>query len=229
MCNVYDTESEWDIYILICKWCFPVLLCGAWWVAPGSYASTFSSLFWFSGVGVFISRFHSALGGPDSNGFWSILVLLCTGLFWFYYPLDANTTTWARMKEPSEQQRAFHLKIPSQDNPQKEEHIAEVLKLNGYWRAFICSSLLTHPCNVENAQEADLEETDRTPLVMLPYIAGVSKDIRQVCRKFNVLVVFKSGRSRRSMPTKAKDTLLMEKRSRVVYQISCSCGQVEIV
>ena len=60
---------------------------------------------------------------------------------------------------------------------------------------------------------------------MLPYMEGVSEDIRRVCRKFGLKVVFRSGLSLRSMLTRVKDTLGMEKRSKVVYQIPCSCGK----
>ena len=41
-------------------------------------------------------------------------------------------------------------------------------------------------------------------------------------------VAFRSGRTLRSMLTKVKDNLPLGKRSRVVYQIPCSCGQVYI-
>ena len=60
------------------------------------------------------------------------------------------------------------------------------------------------------------------------YVAGMSEDIRWVCRKFNIRVVFKSGRTLRSMLTKVKDTLPLGKQSNVVYRIPCSCGQVYI-
>ena len=69
------------------------------------------------------------------------------------------------------------------------------------------------------------EEGRRPPLVMLPYMEGRSEDIRQVCRKFGMKVVFKSGLSLCSMLTKVKDTLALEKRSKVVYQVPCSCGE----
>ena len=41
-------------------------------------------------------------------------------------------------------------------------------------------------------------------------------------------VVFRSGLSLRSMLTKVKDTLALEKRSKVVYQVPCSCGETYI-
>ena len=68
----------------------------------------------------------------------------------------------------------------------------------------------------------------RPPLVMLPYVSGISEDIRQVCWKFGLRVVFKTGRSLRSVLTKFEDTLPAEKQSKVVYQIPCSCGKTYI-
>ena len=67
------------------------------------------------------------------------------------------------------------------------------------------------------------------PAIMIPYVAGMSKDIRRVRRKFDIRVVFKSGQTLRSMLTnfaKVKDTL--PKQSNVVNRIPCSCGQVYI-
>ena len=64
--------------------------------------------------------------------------------------------------------------------------------------------------------------------MVIPYVAGMSEDIRRVCRKFNIRVVFKSRQTLRSMLTKVKDTLPLGKQSNVVYRIPCSCGQVYI-
>ena len=113
-----------------------------------------------------------------------------------------------------------------QDNLKKEEcHLAEVLKQNGYPSSFIRSSSVPSRRNVEVTEAPLLEGGRRPPLVMLPYTEGVSEDIRRVCRKFGLKVVFRSGLSLRSMLTRVKDTLGMEKRSKVVYQIPCSCGK----
>ena len=63
---------------------------------------------------------------------------------------------------------------------------------------------------------------------MLPYIEGVSEDVKRVCRKFGIKAVFRSGQSRRSMLTKVKDPMIMEKQAKVVYRIPCSCGEAYI-
>ena len=43
--------------------------------------------------------------------------------------------------------------------------------------------------------------------MVIPYVAGMSEDIRHICRKFNIRVLFKSGRTLRSMLTKVNDIL----------------------
>ena len=43
--------------------------------------------------------------------------------------------------------------------------------------------------------------------MVIPYAAGISEDIRHVCRGFKIRIVLKSGPTLRSMLTKVKDTL----------------------
>ena len=118
--------------------------------------------------------------------------------------------------------------ISTQDNLQKEDdHLARVLKQNGYPANFIrnASAPPTQETAVVNGPE---EGQEKGPLVVIPYVAGMSEDIRRVCRKFIIRVVFKSGRTLRSMLTKVKHRLPPGKQSNVVYCIPCSCGQVYI-
>ena len=114
----------------------------------------------------------------------------------------------------------------SQDNLQEERHLAKVLKQNGYPGAFIWSS--RHPPQQEGPQEPSSEKGDRPPLMVLPYTAGVSENIRQVCRKFGMKVDFRSSHSIRSMLTKVRDALPVEKQGNMVYQIPCSCDKTYI-
>ena len=118
--------------------------------------------------------------------------------------------------------------ISTQDNLQKEvDHLARVLKQNGYPANFIRNAS-TPPTQVTADVSSPEEEQEKGPLVVIPYVAGMSEDIRRVCRKFNIRVVFKSGLTLHSMLTKVKDTLPPGKQSNVVYRIPCSCGQVYI-
>ena len=117
----------------------------------------------------------------------------------------------------------------SEEGLQKEEHhLAGVLKQNGYPANFIRISSAPPMQVLDETQDGEEENGEKPPLVMIPYVAGVSEDIRRTCRKFNIKVIFKSGRTLRSMLTKVKDALPPEKQSRVVYRIPCSCGKVYI-
>ena len=81
--------------------------------------------------------------------------------------------------------------------------------------------------NSKKQSSCDEEQgKEKEPLVVIPYVAGMCEDIRCVCRKFNIRVVFKSGPTLHSMLTKVKDTLPLGKQSNVVCCIPCSCGQV---
>ena len=81
-----------------------------------------------------------------------------------------------------------------QDNLQKElDHLARVLKQNGYPTNFICNTLV--PPTQETTDTSSLDdgqEQEKGPLMVIPYVAGMSEDIRHVCRKFKIRVVFKS-------------------------------------
>ena len=119
--------------------------------------------------------------------------------------------------------------ISTQDNLQKEvDHLARVLKQNGYPANFIRNASIPPMQETADTSGRDEEqEREKEPLVVIPYVAGMSEDIRRVCRKFNIRAVFKSWRTL-SMLTKVKDTLPLCKQSNVVYRIPCSCAQVYI-
>ena len=74
----------------------------------------------------------------------------------------------------------------------------------------------------------DEEPQEKPPLVVIPYVSGVSERIRKACEKFNLKVVFKSGPTLRSLLTRVKDPLPIEKLAGVVYQIPCQCGKVYV-
>ena len=66
------------------------------------------------------------------------------------------------------------------------------------------------------------QEEEKGPLVVRPYVAGMSEDSRRVCRKFNI---FNSGWT---LDARAQGTLPLDKQSNVLYPIPCRCYQVYI-
>ena len=49
--------------------------------------------------------------------------------------------------------------------------------------------------------------------MMIPYMAGISEDVRCICRKFGFRVVFKSGYTLRPKLTRVKDKLYQWRRN----------------
>ena len=64
--------------------------------------------------------------------------------------------------------------------------------------------------------------------VFIPYVAGLSEDVRWVCRRYNIRTVFRSASTPCGQLTRVKDQDPLEKKSGVVYQIPHSCGHVYI-
>lgn len=60
---------------------------------------------------------------------------------------------------------------------------------------------------------------------MLPYTAVASEDIKWVCRKYSMQLIFRSGRSLHSVLSKVKGTLPVVKQFTVIYRIPCSYGK----
>ena len=81
--------------------------------------------------------------------------------------------------------------ISMQDNLQKEvDHLARVLKQNGYPTNFIRNSSAPPMQETADTRSCDEEQgKEKEPLLVISYVAGMSEDIRHVCRKFNIRVV----------------------------------------
>ena len=86
------------------------------------------------------------------------------------------------------------------DLQKKVDHLARVLKQNGYPANVIRNASAPPTQEAADTTSRDEEqEEERGPLVVIPYVAGLSEDVRCICRKFNIRVVFKSRRTLHSM------------------------------
>ena len=81
---------------------------------------------------------------------------------------------------------------------------------NSYPRSFIRSASAAKPLREHDGEE----EEDRPSTVHFPYMAGMSEQIRRVCKDFNIRAVFRSGPTLRSLLTKVKDPLPMNKQAK---------------
>ena len=118
--------------------------------------------------------------------------------------------------------------ITQRDESLKEEesHLIKTFIGNGYPRAFVRSA--SAPRAPKEPSNDDDNDAEKPPVAFLPYVAGVSERIRKACQDFNIRAVFKSGPTLRSLLTKVKDPLPIDKQSNVVYEVPCTCGKVYI-
>ena len=96
-------------------------------------------------------------------------------------------------------------------------HLNRVLLSNGYPQSFIN---INSKERIVNAR--DQEEDSAPPMVVIPYVSGLSEDIRRVCSRYDIRVVFRSGLTLRSQLSNLKDKLPIQMRSGVVYNVPCS-------
>ena len=89
----------------------------------------------------------------------------------------------------------FRAKIAKKNLQKEVDHLARVLKQNGYPANFIGNT--SAPPTQETADTSNLDmgqKEEKGPLVVIPNVAGMSEDISNVCRKFNIRVVLSPGR-----------------------------------
>ena len=98
--------------------------------------------------------------------------------------------------------RCLHDRARSRDHqhPGKPDQLARVLKQNGYPSKFIRNASVTQEAADTSSCDEEQEE-ERGPLMVIPYVAKMSEDIRRICREFNIRVVFKSGQTLHSKLT----------------------------
>ena len=99
----------------------------------------------------------------------------------------------------------------------EERHLTQVLLENGYPLGVVKMA-------TQKRQGRREEEQPRHTLY-IPYVYGLGEDLRKICRKFNIRIVFRTSSTLRRELCRFKDRDSVMLRSGVVYEIPCSCGQ----
>ena len=105
---------------------------------------------------------------------------------------------------------------------QDMKHLETVLQQNGY------------PAIARFIQDANRQklpsENQEPPVstMSIRYIEGLSEDIKQNARNFNIRTVFTPQRTLRQSLTQVKDQLPETLKAYMVYRITCSCGKAYI-
>ena len=81
--------------------------------------------------------------------------------------------------------------------------------------------------NAEEPTPTTDEETtegEKQKVVSLPYVKGLSEDIERACKQLDMRMVFRSGKTMRSLLTRVKNAVPSEKVKGVIYKVDCTCG-----
>ena len=117
--------------------------------------------------------------------------------------------------------RAARVTSKPEDLHTEEEHLRNVFSMNGYPRDFVEKSIL----QAQNRNVGEQDQDREGMFVSIPYVSGLSEDIRRICRRYNIRVVFKPGYTIRNCLSRVKTRLSDGMQSKVVYSVPCSCGQ----
>ena len=104
---------------------------------------------------------------------------------------------------------------------EEKKHLSSVLVFNGYPFSFL--QKLTKTGRPNNSAEPAIEFT---ATAVLPYVKGLSEQLRRALQQQGVNAVFKSETMLSSHLVRPKDAVDPAKQDGVVYRIPCECGKV---
>lgn len=118
--------------------------------------------------------------------------------------------------------RAEHLVSEEEDKAKEVQHIQNALLANGYKRWMFKVPSRPSPTSQENSTS----ETTRPISVGLPYVSGLSEHLSRVFRAQDIRTYHKPYNTLRSILVHPKDRTPTEKKTGVVYDITCNdCGE----
>ena len=101
------------------------------------------------------------------------------------------------------------------------DHLQQTFESNDY-----PSSLVSKHLQTNRKKNNTLNDTDKPPPVLVtPYVKGLSEKIERQCNHLNVRAVFSSRRTLRRELVRVKNKVEPFDIKGVVYQIGCNCGE----
>ena len=109
------------------------------------------------------------------------------------------------------------------DRKKKENNLYALFKKNGYSRSFVQSTLRNCEANRKKRKDGKSEKKKKEPkdTIVLPYVKGVSEQIKRVLTPLDIRVVNRAEKWTCSLSHGIKDSIPVEKQTGVVYEISC--------
>ena len=108
--------------------------------------------------------------------------------------------------------RAEKVTLDDKKLSEERKQLHKVLNANGYPKRFISRATASGKSSNGKGQDWKPKIT-----ITIPYVVGVSEEIRRICNISNIRVAFRTVRTIRSKLARVKDPLPLEKQSMVVY------------
>ncbi len=102
---------------------------------------------------------------------------------------------------------------------QETNHLRSVFRSNGYPDAMV-NRIIQSTKNKSSVNKEELQQETKT-IMTIPYVQGVSEKIKRVCYKEGIHVVFRSGKTLRSILTHVKPKPDDNNLPGVIYKIPC--------
>ena len=115
--------------------------------------------------------------------------------------------------------RADHVVTEEEDRTREKEHVKQALSKCGYPRWLL--NMETQPNTVDNTPETEKKESTRKCSVALPYVKGLSEELRRVFRDYGCNAFHKPRNTLRQLLCAPKDPAKNEDKTGVVYMINC--------
>ena len=104
---------------------------------------------------------------------------------------------------------------------EEKHHILAALQQNGYPKEFIQRTVKKHHWRKEQQRVRPEEEPKQTKSINLPYIQGLSEQLKRAFNKHNIKATFYTETTLRSLLSKPKDHIPKDDRNNAVYQLNC--------
>jgi hypothetical protein len=106
-----------------------------------------------------------------------------------------------------------------QDLVKEISRLRSDIQLNSYLQSFIDSDINSKGSSRLNKEQKSLGS------VYIPYVKGVSEKFKHVRKRYNILTIFKTKHTLRSLLMKTRPGRDLQQTAQCVYIISCDCGR----
>ena len=117
--------------------------------------------------------------------------------------------------------RADNVVSNEKDKIEEKHLISAALQQNGCPKEFIQRTVRKHIRRKEQSREHPEEKPEHTKSINLPYIQGLSEQLKRALNKHNIKATFYTQTTLRSLLSKPKDPIPKEDRNNAIYQLDC--------